>query len=189
MLQSGVNLIYIRDFLGHSDITTTQIYARVDTETRRRALEATRIPGMIPEGPSWTEDAELLQWLPQLRRPTKPESPRYGELPGDRFRHHRRNRSHLHITWRSILDGVPRAGTRRKVDAVEASPVSSANCCRPTSKPFKRDPLLPPPLAVIRISVALKYTRFMRALVRGPLHNRPPHELPCWTVPVGNRAS
>jgi site-specific recombinase XerD len=37
MLQSGVNLIYIRDFLGHSDITTTQIYARVDTETRRRA--------------------------------------------------------------------------------------------------------------------------------------------------------
>ncbi len=47
MLQSRVNLIYLRDFLGHRDITTTQIYARVGTETRRRALKATRIPGLI----------------------------------------------------------------------------------------------------------------------------------------------
>ena len=39
LLQSGVNLIYIRDFLGHSDCSTTQIYAKADTETRRKALE------------------------------------------------------------------------------------------------------------------------------------------------------
>lgn len=28
LIQSGVNLIYIRDLLGHSDISTTEIYAR-----------------------------------------------------------------------------------------------------------------------------------------------------------------
>ena len=30
LLQSGVNLIYIRDLLGHSDVSTTEIYARAD---------------------------------------------------------------------------------------------------------------------------------------------------------------
>ena len=30
LLQSGVNLVYIRDLLGHSDISTTEIYARAD---------------------------------------------------------------------------------------------------------------------------------------------------------------
>jgi len=32
LLQSGVNLIYIMDFLGHSDCSTTQIYAKADTD-------------------------------------------------------------------------------------------------------------------------------------------------------------
>ena len=39
LLQAGVNLIYIRDFLGHSDIKTTEIYARADSELKRKALE------------------------------------------------------------------------------------------------------------------------------------------------------
>jgi len=37
LLQAGVNLIYIRDFLGHVDIRTTEIYAITDTETKRHA--------------------------------------------------------------------------------------------------------------------------------------------------------
>jgi site-specific recombinase XerD len=37
LLQAGVNLIYIRDFLGHSDIKTTEIYARADSELKRKA--------------------------------------------------------------------------------------------------------------------------------------------------------
>jgi site-specific recombinase XerD len=32
MLQAGINLVYIRDFLGHSNITSTEIYARADSE-------------------------------------------------------------------------------------------------------------------------------------------------------------
>jgi site-specific recombinase XerD len=39
LLQAGVNLIYIRDFLGHVDIRTTEIYAITDTETKRHAIE------------------------------------------------------------------------------------------------------------------------------------------------------
>lgn len=35
LLQAGVNLVYIRDFLGHASITTTEIYAKADTETKK----------------------------------------------------------------------------------------------------------------------------------------------------------
>ena len=28
LIQAGVNLIYIRDLLGHADVSTTEIYAR-----------------------------------------------------------------------------------------------------------------------------------------------------------------
>ena len=39
LLQSGVDLIYIRDLLGHVDIKTTEIYARIDSEMKRKSLE------------------------------------------------------------------------------------------------------------------------------------------------------
>jgi integrase/recombinase XerD len=39
LIQAGVNLIYIRDLLGHADVSTTEIYARADAETKRKAIE------------------------------------------------------------------------------------------------------------------------------------------------------
>lgn len=39
LLQSGVSLEIIRDFLGHVDVKTTQIYARANLEMKRKALE------------------------------------------------------------------------------------------------------------------------------------------------------
>lgn len=66
LLQAGVNLLYIRDFLGHSDVTTTEIYARADVEMKRKALESATIPGVDISPMSWTEDADLMQWLAQL---------------------------------------------------------------------------------------------------------------------------
>ena len=66
LLQAGVNLISIRDFLGHVDIATTEIYARADTELKRKALEKA-YPNMIsPDMPEWTDDANLLTWLAHL---------------------------------------------------------------------------------------------------------------------------
>lgn len=66
LLQSGVNLIYIRDFLGHVDIQTTEIYAKYDTETKRKAIE-NAYPDLIQSKiPNWKEDSDLLKWLNTL---------------------------------------------------------------------------------------------------------------------------
>lgn len=69
LLQSGVNLIYIRDILGHCDCSTTQIYAKADTETRRKALEAAYVD-ILPtnELPDWSDDKNLMDFLITLSR-------------------------------------------------------------------------------------------------------------------------
>jgi len=64
--RSGVPLIYIRDFLGHVSITTTEIYAKVDTEEKRKALEgAYEIPSqdLVPD---WETNKGLMAWLGDL---------------------------------------------------------------------------------------------------------------------------
>lgn len=67
LLQAGVNLIYIRDFLGHVDIKTTEIYARADTEMKRKAIEKA-YPDLIDSNlPDWNKDQELLSWLSNLK--------------------------------------------------------------------------------------------------------------------------
>ena len=69
LLQSGVNLIYIRDLLGHCDCSTTQIYAKADTDTRRKALEAA-YSDILPtnELPDWSDDKNLMDFLIALGR-------------------------------------------------------------------------------------------------------------------------
>lgn len=43
LLQSGINLVYIRDLLGHTDISTTEIYAQADEKMKRKALMEAKI--------------------------------------------------------------------------------------------------------------------------------------------------
>ena len=63
LLQAKVNLIYIRDLLGHADISTTEIYARADADAKRKAIESA-YQSLTPEPlPSWTADQHLLEWL------------------------------------------------------------------------------------------------------------------------------
>ena len=38
LLEAGVNLVYIRDFLGHTSVTTTEIYAKSNAEIKRNAI-------------------------------------------------------------------------------------------------------------------------------------------------------
>jgi len=66
LLQSGVPLEIIRDFLGHVDVKTTQIYARANLEMKRKALEKVADVSLIPEIPSWKQDKTLLEWLHSL---------------------------------------------------------------------------------------------------------------------------
>jgi len=60
LLQAGVNLIYIRDLLGHSNINTTEIYARADSEMKRKALEASYIELTTKDLPKCDADEDLI---------------------------------------------------------------------------------------------------------------------------------
>ena len=63
LLESGVNYIYIRDFLGHESVTTTEIYARVNPENKRKAIEkhSEELSKMVHY--SSKEKNDLLNWL------------------------------------------------------------------------------------------------------------------------------
>ena len=63
LYEAGVPLPYIRDILGHVDLSTTEIYARASTEAKRKALEAA-YPGIVTSDlPEWNQDPGLLEWL------------------------------------------------------------------------------------------------------------------------------
>jgi len=70
LLESGVNLVYIRDLLGHSSVMTTEIYARANAEMKRKALEQAHV-NLIPvhaDEPAWEDDSSLVSWLQNLCR-------------------------------------------------------------------------------------------------------------------------
>lgn len=67
MLEAGINLIYIRDFLGHVSVTTTEVYAKVSTKMKQEALKKVD-PTIITElKSSWQKNGELLSWLKDLQ--------------------------------------------------------------------------------------------------------------------------
>jgi site-specific recombinase XerD len=66
MLNAGVPLIYIRDYLGHVEISTTEVYARCDTAQKRQAIEKASSPVNSREIPLWHTDSSLMQWLNSL---------------------------------------------------------------------------------------------------------------------------
>lgn len=66
LLQAGINLIYIRDFLGHCNVVTTEIYARADTEMKRKAIESAYMDLSPQDMPKWEENEDLMCWLQNL---------------------------------------------------------------------------------------------------------------------------
>jgi len=63
LLQAGVNLIYIRDILGHVSIQTTEIYARADSKQKRIALEKAYVNLNPKEKPIWQNNQSIITWL------------------------------------------------------------------------------------------------------------------------------
>ena len=63
LLQAGINLVYIRDILGHVSIQTTEIYARADSKQKREALEKAYVNVNPNEEPRWAKDENLITWL------------------------------------------------------------------------------------------------------------------------------
>ena len=66
LCEAGVPLPYIRDILGHVDLSTTEIYARASTEAKRKALEAACTDIVTDDLPEWNQDPGLLSWLARL---------------------------------------------------------------------------------------------------------------------------
>ncbi|PCJ96307.1 MAG: integrase [Flavobacteriaceae bacterium] len=63
LLQAGVNLVYIRDILGHVSVQTTEIYARADSKQKRIALEKAYVDINPDEEPIWAKNENLITWL------------------------------------------------------------------------------------------------------------------------------
>ena len=53
----------IRDLLGHSSITTTEVYARTDAKLKRKAIEAASKNLLPDEEAKWDNNANLKMWL------------------------------------------------------------------------------------------------------------------------------
>lgn len=71
LLQAGVNLVYIRDLLGHVSIQTTDVYARADSKQKREALERAYQPLALQGNTTerlWEKDKDLLSWLKNLQK-------------------------------------------------------------------------------------------------------------------------
>ena len=70
LLQAGVNLVYIRDLLGHVSVQTTDVYARADSKQKREAFEKAYVD-INPAGTktkSWEKNNNLLDWLKSLEK-------------------------------------------------------------------------------------------------------------------------
>ena len=68
LLSSGVDLIYIRDLLGHSSVTTTEVYARTDAQLKRKAIEAASKEIVPEEDAAWDNDTDLKDWLKSFNK-------------------------------------------------------------------------------------------------------------------------
>lgn len=66
MLESGIPLIYIRDFLGHSSVTTTEIYAKVNNKIRDKNIIDNSKKINIPIKYDVDNDEKLLAMLKSL---------------------------------------------------------------------------------------------------------------------------
>ena len=69
LLQSGVNLVYIRDILGHTSVQVTEIYAKADSKQKREAIQNAYYD-VMPETttPPWHDNGDLLEWLKHFNK-------------------------------------------------------------------------------------------------------------------------
>ena len=67
MLEADIHLVHIRDFLGHSSVETTEVYARASDKKKQEAL-AKLNPDIIIEGKtSWQKNKNLMEFLIDLQ--------------------------------------------------------------------------------------------------------------------------
>lgn len=65
MLQSGIPLVMVKDFLGHADMKSTEVYVQADLEMKRKALDSANGPQATP-APTPRLSSSLIEWLEAL---------------------------------------------------------------------------------------------------------------------------
>lgn len=65
LLKSGVDLATISHWLGHASLNTTNRYATIDLEMKRKAIELIESPSDVKAG-AWKMDETILGWLESL---------------------------------------------------------------------------------------------------------------------------
>lgn len=68
LVDSGVDLIYIRDLLGHVSVKTTEVYAKAQSARKREAIEAVSKDLVGKEEAKWDNDTHLKDWLKTFNR-------------------------------------------------------------------------------------------------------------------------
>lgn len=66
LLEAGVNIVDIRDILGHSSVTTTEIYARTTMELKRKAILGVYNINTNNFDAKWNKDEKILNDLFEL---------------------------------------------------------------------------------------------------------------------------
>lgn len=63
LVEADVNLMYIRDFLGHASVTTTEVYAKISGKVRRREIEKASANIVKESAYSEQEKSDIVKWL------------------------------------------------------------------------------------------------------------------------------
>jgi len=66
LVAAGVDITVIRNWLGHVRLDTTNLYARANLETKRKALEKIDASIRPAKPPRWKADPQLMVWLNSL---------------------------------------------------------------------------------------------------------------------------
>lgn len=71
LTEADINPIFIRDFLGHTDLKVTEVYSKTSIKMKKAALDKMKSgKDVVPDKPKadWTEDKSLLDWLNGLKQ-------------------------------------------------------------------------------------------------------------------------
>lgn len=65
LIAAGIPAIYVRDFLGHEDVKTTQIYVKLDQRLKEESINklGPKILEQVDDLPDWTNDKSLMDFL------------------------------------------------------------------------------------------------------------------------------
>jgi integrase len=66
LLESGVDVAVVKDWLGHASLDSTYIYARANLETKRKALQHLELKTPGSKRKAWKQTPGLMAWLDSL---------------------------------------------------------------------------------------------------------------------------